>query len=120
MKPNWKIEHLQKEEILRIIVDIKIEHVPEYVFKEFNKEASKSKFKELNEHYFSALSGREKQILGLIIQNFSNKEIAQKLHIAFNTARTHRKNIMRKLNCNTGNELMHYSIFFKNEEQSCD
>ncbi len=43
------------------------------------------------------LTKREHEILQLITQAFSNKEIAQKLFISDQTVSVHRKNIMRKL-----------------------
>ncbi|MBK8501947.1 MAG: response regulator transcription factor [Saprospiraceae bacterium] len=43
------------------------------------------------------LTKREQQILELITQAFSNKEIARKLYISDQTVSVHRKNIMRKL-----------------------
>lgn len=43
------------------------------------------------------LTKREQQILELITQAYSNKEIAQKLFISDQTVSVHRKNIMRKL-----------------------
>ena len=43
------------------------------------------------------LTKREHEILHLITQAFSNKEIAQKLFISDQTVSVHRKNIMRKL-----------------------
>ena len=42
------------------------------------------------------LSSREKEIVDLMINGFSNKEIAAKLFISENTVETHRKNIYRK------------------------
>ncbi len=43
------------------------------------------------------LTKREHEVLKLITQAFSNKEIAQKLFISDQTVSVHRKNIMRKL-----------------------
>lgn len=43
------------------------------------------------------LSDREKQVLTLIAQEYSNSEIAEKLFISLNTVETHRKNLIRKL-----------------------
>jgi len=42
------------------------------------------------------ITNREKQLIGLIEKNFSNKEIAKALNISLLTVETHRKNILRK------------------------
>lgn len=44
----------------------------------------------------SLLTRRERQILKLIIKEYSNQEIAEKLFISVLTVETHRKNIFRK------------------------
>jgi DNA-binding NarL/FixJ family response regulator len=43
------------------------------------------------------LSDREKQVLTLIAEEYSNSEIAEKLCISPSTVETHRKNLIRKL-----------------------
>jgi DNA-binding NarL/FixJ family response regulator len=45
------------------------------------------------------LTVREHQILGLVAQGLTNKEIAQRLNIATHTAKTHVHNILRKVGC---------------------
>lgn len=44
------------------------------------------------------LSKREKEVLALIAQGFSNQEIADKLFVSLNTIKTHLSNIFSKLN----------------------
>jgi DNA-binding NarL/FixJ family response regulator len=50
------------------------------------------------------LTAREKEILQLLIKGYSIKVIASELHISFDTARTHLKNIYPKLHVNCGKE----------------
>ena len=45
-----------------------------------------------------SLSGREKQIVRLIMEECTSAQIAEKLQITLNTVETHRRNIMSKLN----------------------
>ncbi len=56
------------------------------------------------------LSKREKEILHLIANGKTSKEIAEQLFIAKTTVDTHRKNMIRKLELNSGNELIKYAI----------
>jgi two-component system, NarL family, nitrate/nitrite response regulator NarL len=54
------------------------------------------------------LSKRELEILKLIAESFTGIQIADKLHISYNTVETHRKNIFRKLGVNTSHALIKY------------
>ncbi|PKH53078.1 DNA-binding response regulator [Tenacibaculum sp. Bg11-29] len=56
------------------------------------------------------LSNREKEILQLIANGSTSKEIAEALFIAKTTVDTHRKNMIRKLSLKGGNELVKYAI----------
>ncbi len=44
------------------------------------------------------ISMREQEVLYLIAYEHSTKEIAEKLHVCYETAHSHRKNLLRKLN----------------------
>ena len=55
---------------------------------------------ENNEITGSHLTGRELQVLRLIEQEFSNRQIAESLFISERTVETHRKNIFRKTRTN--------------------
>jgi two-component system response regulator NreC len=57
----------------------------------------------------SILSPREEEILQLLAEGFSNKEIAEKLVISSSTVHTHRSNLMRKLNFNNRHDLIQYA-----------
>jgi DNA-binding NarL/FixJ family response regulator len=56
------------------------------------------------------LSSREREILQLLAENKSNKEIANRLGISVRTVETHRRSVMKKLDANSIVELVHYAI----------
>ena len=56
------------------------------------------------------LSGREKQILTYIANGFKSKQISELLFIEKSTVDTHRKNILKKTECNSFSELVAKSI----------
>jgi DNA-binding CsgD family transcriptional regulator len=56
------------------------------------------------------LTPRELQIINLISQGLTNKEIASKLFISLNTVQTHRKSIMRKTKCSGTAELTNFAF----------
>ena len=48
-----------------------------------------------------ALSRRELDVLGLVAEGLSNKQVAERLHLASTTVRDHLQSVMRKLNVNS-------------------
>jgi len=59
---------------------------------------------------FEMLTQREKQVLQLIAQGNSNKEIAAMLQLSVNTVSVHRANLMEALNIHRTAELVVYAI----------
>lgn len=56
------------------------------------------------------LSPREREVVQLIAEGRSTKEVADRLGISPKTAETHRTNIMRKLNLHSVTELVRFAI----------
>ena len=56
------------------------------------------------------LTTREREVLKLIAEGKSNKEIANLLFISIRTVENHRANIMKKLNLNKTAEIVKYAI----------
>ena len=56
------------------------------------------------------LTTREREIVQLLAEGKSSKEVASSLNISVKTAETHRANIMRKLQIHTVSELVRYAI----------
>jgi len=56
------------------------------------------------------LSDRETDIIRCLSDGLSSNEIAEKLFISIHTVRTHRKNILKKLNLHNTPELIQYGI----------
>jgi len=56
------------------------------------------------------LTPREREIVQLLAEGKSNKEIATYLHISVKTADTHRANIMLKMNFHSVTELVRYAV----------
>jgi DNA-binding NarL/FixJ family response regulator len=59
---------------------------------------------------FELLTVREREILQLIAEGSSNKEIARVLNLSFHTVETHRGHILQKLNLHTVPELILYAV----------
>jgi len=56
------------------------------------------------------LTPREKQILALIVEGASSKEIAKKLFLSISTVETHRANLMTKIGARNVAQLIHYAV----------
>lgn len=61
----------------------------------------------------STLSPREREVVQLVAESNTSKEVATALKVSVKTAETHRSNIMRKLNVHSVAELVLYAV--KNE-----
>lgn len=58
----------------------------------------------------SAISSREREILQLLAEGKSNKDISDLLNLSIKTVETHRANIMRKLNFKNITDLVLYAV----------
>ena len=59
---------------------------------------------------YDLLTTREREVLQLLAEGRSNKEVANILQLSLHTVETHRSNILQKLNLHTGAELILYAI----------
>lgn len=57
-----------------------------------------------------ALSAREREIVQLLAEGGSNKDVARALGISVKTAETHRSNIMRKMSFGSLSDLVRYAV----------
>jgi DNA-binding NarL/FixJ family response regulator len=62
------------------------------------------------EHIRERLTAREREIVQLLAEGKSSKEVAVALNISVKTAETHRANIMRKLELHSVSEIVRYAV----------
>ncbi len=62
---------------------------------------------------FAALTRREIEVLRLVAQGYTNRQIAKTLTLSVRTVDTHRANLMNKLGLNNREELVRYAIQHK-------
>ncbi len=58
----------------------------------------------------SPLTEREREVVQLVAEGYSNKAVAKRLGISFKTVDTHRLNIMRKLDLSGTADLVRYAV----------
>lgn len=68
------------------------------------------KDKELEEDPYESLTYREKQVLKLIAEGHTNKQIADMLYMSVKTVMGHRTHVMEKLNIHSRTELVKFAI----------
>ncbi|MBI5293367.1 MAG: response regulator transcription factor [Chloroflexi bacterium] len=68
-----------------------------------------SRVKGLESLALPALTPREKEILHLLADGYSNKEIAERLVVSPSTVHSHHSNLMKKLNLNSRHELIQFA-----------
>ncbi|MEK6652720.1 MAG: response regulator transcription factor [Nitrospirota bacterium] len=76
-----------------------------FVLKDYLQQSSKVDYTA-----FSILTDREREVLQLIAEGKTTKEIASILHVSTKTIETHRQQIMKKLNSHSIAELTKYAI----------
>jgi len=93
---GFLLKNSGKEKIIEAITEI---HQGQKYFDKsiINKLLENDNTKSVGTSLFPKLSRREKEILELIIQEYTTQEIADALFISFGTVETHRRNIINKL-----------------------
>jgi DNA-binding NarL/FixJ family response regulator len=66
--------------------------------------------KKAGDEPFTLLSGREREVLHLIAEGLSAKEVAADLNISTKTVEAHRTSLMRKLGVRKATELVRYAL----------
>jgi RNA polymerase sigma factor (sigma-70 family) len=59
---------------------------------------------------YDLLTDREKEVLQLLAEGKSNKEVAQVLNVSLYTVETHRTHLMQKLNLHNTAEIVLYAV----------
>jgi DNA-binding NarL/FixJ family response regulator len=80
----------------------------ELILNNFNSKGGS--ISELPETIGDRLTSREREIVQLLSEGKSSKEVASALSISVKTAETHRANIMRKLEIHSVSELVRYAV----------
>jgi DNA-binding NarL/FixJ family response regulator len=84
--------------------------VSEVLFRRFEQQAPGEEKEGRSD---AALTAREREIVQLLAEGHSNKEVASSLTISIKTVETHRASIMRKLNLDSLSDLVRFAIRVK-------
>jgi ATP/maltotriose-dependent transcriptional regulator MalT len=61
---------------------------------------------------YSCLTPREKETLKFIIKGYTNEQMSKELNVSFQTIRTHRNRIWKKLDIKQFTDCLKYGSFF--------
>lgn len=78
-----------------------------------NKTLDQDQYIRHNYRRFAALTNREKQIITLLADGKSSSDIAEHMFISRHTVSTHRKNILRKIECKSFAEVLRFAMAFE-------
>lgn len=80
------------------------------VAREAMREAAMGSATEAGADPYETLTDREKQVLKLVAEGHSNKEVAEALGISVKTAMSHRERVMEKLDLHSRTDLIRFAI----------
>lgn len=72
--------------------------------------AYQQKIKDGGSDIYDRLTPREREVLHLVAEGYTNVEVARRLSVSPRTVETHRRNLMQKLNLRTPVELVRYAL----------
>ena len=107
---NFIIEHNALKDTAKIQLEVSLDNLPFYL-KKLKELFHHQRFAHQNYRKYMLLTAREREILNLITKGYSNRQISEKLFISLHTMTTHRKNILKKLDCRNIPDLIKYNVF---------
>lgn len=108
--PKVKIKKISNHEFT-ICLKVSEDEVDEYVAI-LNRLLKSKIFCNENAEIFNSLTCREREVLRYIVKGFKNQDIADYLFLSVETVKTHRKNVLSKLNCQNAYALTQFMLFF--------
>jgi DNA-binding NarL/FixJ family response regulator len=94
------------DEMITGIIEIQNNRI--YICKEVKDILAAQVISDVEQHGSNSLSSREMEVIDLVKNGHSSKEIAVTLNIALKTAEVHRYNILKKLNIKNSAALVNY------------
>lgn len=105
---GYLLKNAEKVELLKAIKTVA--KGKKYFSSEVQKKYAQSLFSGSVDNTKIELSKREKEILSLVVEEYTAQEIAAKLFISQHTVNTHRKNLLSKLGVKNTAGLVKYTI----------
>jgi DNA-binding CsgD family transcriptional regulator len=107
---DFTVEHNALGDTAKIQLEVSLDELPFYL-RRLKELFHQQQFAHKNYRKYMLLTAREREILNLITKGFSNRQISESLYISLHTMTTHRKNILKKLDCRNIPDLIKYNVF---------
>lgn len=111
---GYIINNTSKEELLKAVKAVSEgrKYFPPEISEVIINEllAKTSALQEANRPIFEKITNKEKQILGMIVQGFNSREMADKLFLSIRTVGIHRANMMKKVKAKNTADLVKMAI----------
>jgi DNA-binding NarL/FixJ family response regulator len=105
---GYVLKSAGKEELIRAIKTVYSGR--SFISPEISLKVAAADSKELESKKMVKLTKRELQVLELLAEGLTNKEIAEKIYLSKRTVETHRKNLIDKTNSKNSSALIKYAI----------
>jgi len=109
-EPEWKLEKFVATNKARLTIEMDLDTLPD-ILSDFRRMLQDRRFYAQCLQRFLQLTAKERFVLALVIRGKTNKEIAAVTNTSCETIKTHRRNLLRKLQCTNIAELMQYHVF---------
>jgi DNA-binding NarL/FixJ family response regulator len=109
---GYMLKNAEKKEILSAVRAVMHEEpffspgISRLIVEKFIKQAKEESVPSLKQ----GLTAREKQVLQMIAEGLTSREVADKLFLSLNTVNTHRANLMQKLDIHETAGLVRYAL----------
>lgn len=92
-----------------------LEHIHEALEVDQKRRQVRTNSREVTER-LQSLTRREYEVMELVVQGMSSKEIAKKLDVSFKTIEAHRAKIMKKMDAKSVPHLIHMNLLTRDSE----
>ncbi len=112
---GYLLKNAGQDEVLEAIrkVNNNMEYYSFDVLQTVMRSLTKNEEEKQNKPFIPSLTRREKQVLQLIVDEFTTAEIADQLFIGFGTVETHRRNLLMKLEARNTAGLVRMALEYK-------
>lgn len=109
---NGAVDFLEKPVSDQVLLD----HIQQALAQDVENHRRQAEQEEVRER-FARLTPREKEVMDLVVEGLSSREIAETLGVSFKTIEAHRSKIMKKTEAKSVSHLIRMTMLLRPDEQ---